>query len=390
MLILHFSLTPLAGSPIRICRALNMLEGVESRLVLLDSKGYIDRAHPVDLVWENDKEKVIELVKSSDVLHLHNYIDLKSTQFSPLSFLDLWKDRKPIVRQFHSNPELIARINKTDISEVNRCPIPKLVLAQYQERFFPTAKIIPNIVFPMDQDSDLGRPNDRIRICYAPTNFRSSRSKRWDTKGYPETLKILNKFMKRPSTNGLKVELDIIEQVTHEECLRRKAKCDIALDDMITGSYHMSTLESLMLGSLAITYTDDRVQKAIRTVSGRDDFPAVNVRLEDLEHVLLYLIDRPGLVREIGRHSREWMSQHWAPERMALKFVEVYREVIDDPHASFPARFSIESDCGRFLNQDVYDVLWESRHDRWPKESPKILKLLKSKAGSLARGIGIR
>ena len=390
MLILHFSLTPLAGSPIRICRALNMLESIESRLVLLDPKGYVDREHPIDLVWGCDNDEILDLLERADVIHLHNSLGLQSKQFSPINFERYWQEGKPMVRQFHSTPNLVARMAKEDVSSVLSCPIPKVVISQYPERFYENSRLVPNIVFDLEEFTALERDKNAIRIGYSPSNFRSSRSTRWDTKGYPETIKVLKSVIKKANSSGLNVELDIIEQVTHAECLRRKALCDISIDDLVTGSYHLSTLESLMLGSLAISFTDDRVQNAIREISGRDDFPAVNVRLEDLEHVLSYLIERPELVREIGSYSRQWMVRRWAPERMAQKFVGIYHEVISNPHASFPSRFSLRDDCGHFLNQGIYDILWESRHERWPKEIPKILKFLKSNVGSLVRRIGLR
>ncbi len=385
MLIVHFSLTPLVGAPIRLCEALGRLDGVEARFVVLDPKGYVDQSHPIDLVWEDDKALVSELVERADILHLHNYISLDSREFAPLDFSALWESGKPMVRHFHSTPDLVARMMRCNVSDVFRCPIPKLTIAQYPERFYPTARLVPNIVLPNQYGIERSVREGPIRIGYSPSSFRSGRISRWDTKGYPETISMLRRLERKAKARGISVEIDVIEQVSHRECLARKSECDIAIDDLVTGSYHMSTLESLELGSMVLTHMDDRVQKAVAEVCGRNDFPAVNVRLEDAEEVLLSTLDRPEMVREIGKYSAEWMAKYWSMDEMASRFLVIYRDVLANPRQQFSQRFDLQSAAGRFLNNEIHDVNWHARHERWPKEPPLLLK----KARNLLRKIGI-
>lgn len=385
MLIIHFSLTPLAGSPVRICKALNLIDGIESRLVLYDPKGAIDRAHPTDLIWGVDNEEIKALVERADMLHLHNYVNFRTEEFLPIDFKTLWDQGKPMVRQFHSTTELVARMTGQTPAEVLACPIPKLSIAQYPERFYPNAKLVPNIVFPDQYGIKPKRRVGPLRICYSPSNFRASRASRWDTKGYPETIKALNRFSNMAQRQGLEFEIDIIEQVSHEECLRRKADSDIAIDDLVTGSYHMSTLESLALGSLVLSFVDDRVQKAASIVSGRHDFPVVNVRLEDMEYVLLALLRSPDTVREVGYFSGEWMRKHWSPSEMAQRFIEIYKQVIDEPRMPFDNRFTLSTPAGSFLNQEIHDLCWSARHKRWPAEMSPVLKKIRQVVSGLVR-----
>ena len=391
MQILHFSNTPLAGSPIRICRALNSHEGIESRLVLLDAQGYNDRKHPVDLVWERDKSEIIKLANNADIIHLHNYIHLDTKEFSPINFRDYWENGKAMVRQFHSTDQLISRTSGETLSEIQTCPIQKLVISQYPERFYPTAKLVPNIVFDNSQnDTHKKLDNKNLRICYSPSNFRPSRSTRWDTKGYPETIKLLKRIKRRAKQQGTPVDIDIIENVPHAECLRRKALADIAIDDLVTGSYHMSTLESLIQGSAVLTFTDQRVLMAAGEVAGKADFPALNVRLEEAEQVILELIKQPELVRQIGEESRQWMLDHWAPEKMAGVFLQHYNDVIKEPRKPFPPRFLLETPASTYRNIELYNSIWRARHPFWPNEIPKPFIKVKSTIGRYARTIGVK
>jgi hypothetical protein len=385
MLVMHFSLTPLVGAPLRVSRALSLLDDIESRVVVLRPDIYDNLKFENDLTWESDKEEILALVEKADILHLHNYIDLHTNSFAPIDFKKLWLNGKPMVRQFHSTLELISRVSKASIEDIYNCPLPKLVIAQFQERFYPDAKVVPNVVF--GNYIPQGRSGKSLRISYAPSNFRSARDFRWDTKGYPETIKMLKRFKKKALSKGLKVEIDIIEQVSHDECLRRKALSDIAIDDLVTGSYHMSTLESLMAGSAVLSYLDERVVNAVATITGRTDFPVINTRLEEAEQMLLYLCSNPKLTRELGNHSGRWMHEYWAPDRMATIFENAYIQVIENPKIKFENRFSLSGPIDLFINQAMYDVRWKARHEIWPK-----FFFAKPKAfiGSLLRKVGLK
>ena len=390
MKILHFSKTPLAGSPIRICKALSLVDGVSARFVVLNEEGYGKHSFEHDLIWQRDKEKVLKLTEEADVLHLHNYINLATTEFSPINFSDYWQNGKAMVRQFHSTDQLISRMSGETPEEIQSCPIPKLVISQYPERFYPTAKLVPNIVFDNNQNNIYEKRDDKkIRICYSPSNFRPSRSTRWDTKGYPETIKLLKRIKKRAKQQGTPVDIDIIEQVSHAECLRRKALADIAIDDLVTGSYHMSTLESLIQGSTVLTFTDQRVLRAAEEVCGKTNFPALNVRLEEAEQVITDLIKQPELIRQIGKESRQWMLDHWSRQKMARVFLHHYKTVLDEPRIPFEPRFSLDTPASIYRNIELYDNLWKARQRYWPREMPNRIIRYKTAIGNSARKLGL-
>jgi hypothetical protein len=179
--ILHLSHTPLVGAPGRICRALNMHAGVESRWAVLDAEAgaYGKMTFDLDLRWDRDRDEILVLAERCEVLHLPNYLGLDSREFAPLDFRALWEHGKSMVRHFHSTPDLIARFTKQPEQSVLDCSIPKLVIAQYPERFFPNAKLVPNIVLPEASDAAAEMPApSTIRIGYARSRFNSARAPR--------------------------------------------------------------------------------------------------------------------------------------------------------------------------------------------------------------------
>lgn len=391
MRILHLSHTPLVGAPGRVCRALNLHSGIDARWAVLDSQAgnYAAMPFDLDLVWNRDRDEILELAKRADVIHLHNYLGLDSKEFAPIDFRSIWNEGRAILRQFHSVPELVAKYCKVQVSDVLDCPLPKLVIAQYPERYYPNSRLVPNIVFPVSAPEVSSDFNGAIRIGYAPSRFNSGRSSRWDTKGYPETVKLLKRFSRKASAKGASIEIDIIEQVPHSECLARKAKCHIVLDDLVTGSYHLNTLESLAQGAACITYMDRRTLQAISELTGRSDFPALGVGLENAREVLLDLASSPELVLNIGKESKAWMREHWDPKSMATHFLQAYERVLDVPGQPFPVRWKADL-AERWKSTRLHDLEWESRSQFWPVVAPKWLLDIRGLGGYTLRKLGIK
>lgn len=391
MRILHLSHTPLVGAPGRICRALNLHPGIDARWAVLDSQvgNYSSMAFDMDLDWNQNRDEVVAIAETADVIHLHNYLGLTSQDFAPLDFSAMRNQGRAIVRQFHSTPSFIARYLKTDVAEVLGCPLPKLVIAQFQERYYPSARLVPNIVFPDDHNTPTLELDERLRIGFAPSRFNSARSSRWDTKGYPETRRLLFRLARTMQSLGRKVEIDIIEQVSHAECLSRKAKCHIFLDDLVTGSYHLNTLESLAMGATTLTYLDSRTQSAVYDLTGRIDFPAINTGLENAHDVLVDLASNPVIALEVGRRSKAWMEMHWNPGNLALHFLNAYREVVSNPTGGFPPRFNNNA-VDTWLVERKHDLEWESRTRYWPKPMPDWAISIKSMGGAALRRAGLK
>lgn len=383
-------MTPLVGAPGEICRALAEHAGVDARWVVLAPGigAYGQMKFQLDWVWTSDKEEVLSFADNCDVFHLHNFLDLESTEFMPISFRKLWMEGRAVIRHLHSTPDLIQRTMSDGRRRLADCPLPQLVIAQYPERQFPRARLVPNIV-PMDSQGTSNQPPGRLRIGYAPSRFNSARSSRWDTKAYPETMKVLRRVQKTMAEKGRPIQIDVIEQVSHEVCLRRKAACQIIVDDLATGSYHLNTLESLAQGAVCLTYLDRRTQQAIADLTGRHDFPAISAGLEDATEVLVDLCMRPEVVAGLGRASRDWMMRHWHPGVMSSHFVSAYEALLADPRAPFPVRDG--GDCGQaWARTTLFDLQWRSRQRSWPTVAPPWVIDAKGSVGKVLRRWGLR
>lgn len=329
MRIVHFSIKPLAGAPINLVTLLRQYSNHEIYLVDLHRLEKFEQ----DLVFSEDEEKIMGLVQTANIIHLHNYLDLDSTEFAPINFQELHKNGIKIIKQFHSAPSVIAREMGKKCAEVTNPAIPSIVIAQFQERFYPNSRVVPNPISPLVKKlkPENGELNT-VDLFYSSTNGKPAFSKRkyesarWNTKARHEVINTIRKLEK-----GAGINSDIVKKVPFEIAIKRKWRARIVIDDCVTGSYHLSGLEALVMGKVAISYLDNRTTAVLREISGSETMPFVNAPLESLEMILESLLRDRNACDEIGRLGAKWIEKYWPPDKVASVYETLYEDLITDP-----------------------------------------------------------
>ena len=355
--ILHFSRTPLAGAPIRLVRALQKHTGYNAHLVDLKRWGMYDH----DIVLSENPELVMELAEDADIIHLHNYLDYNSTDFFPINFHELHNEGKIFVRQFHSHPQLVAREMKISVKDLLDSPIPPLVIAQFQERYYPKARVVPNII-PQNDPLYKPSPEDPSEsIFFSPSAKDSILTDRWNTKGAYETIKALNKVSKKTGC-----PLKIVSGKPLNQVLNGKRQAKIVVDELVTGSYHLSGLEGLSLGKPVFAYLDPRVDYVLREISGAKVSPFINIRLEDVFDVIVDLLHHPDTSYEIGKTSRKWIEQHWSDHELIKHYEDVYKKLLVDPTTiTRQESLALLNPATSYRSVNIPDQIYSSRFKKY-------------------------
>lgn len=354
MKVVHLSLTPLAGSPIRIVNALNRRSDCAARLIDFNPNVYGSRTFPEDLDWRTDRDEALSLLTEADLVVAHHFFDFRDNPFG-VDFTRAVRPSCRFARQFHSQLDFICRCMNLPRNVILDDPYPKLVIPHYAERTFLDARIVPNIV-PIDDEAYLpqNKENSRPVIFYSATFKESAWTWRGDTKGYPEVTRLLKRL------RG-KADLDIVYGVPFLECLRRKRCSDIVVEDIVTGSYHLTALEALSQGIPTLSYLDNRTQTTLRQLTGALTLPFVNVHYQEAEPVLRRLIEDSELRRQIGMLSRQWMEKYYTESLMIEHHVRAYRDILDGK--DFREYRSLAA-AQRWLEIDLYDDIWAGRRQR--------------------------
>lgn len=220
-------------------------------------------------------------------------------------------DKKQVI-QYHSEPEKV----------ILNYPGKKLVLGQYHCLLneYKDCQIVRNIIDLEDKIYDYKEIN-KIRIGYSPSITKAVNV--YYDKGYLETMPILERLKDK-----YKIEVDIITNVSLEECIERKSRCSIIIDECKTVSYHRSGLEGLALGKLTICSLSSQMCKVIKKISNSNYQPFENVLIDNLEVYLCSIIeDKPWIVNEIGYRNWEWMRKYWNHKDIVREFIKIYKEL---------------------------------------------------------------
>jgi hypothetical protein len=321
--IVHFSITPLAGGPYRLVSVFRrQASDCDVRLIDLRRWG----AYPQDVIFEESPEESLALVRDADVIHLHNYIDLRSKDFSPIDFEALRRSGKAILRQFRTAPATLEKKVGIPIREIISGDVPSIVIAQYPERYYPNAFVVPNAVPSQQPEYECSDAAIEQDVCYSPSGLSYAWTSRWDTKGGPETIDMLNQVQRETGSRHV-----VVSGRPLSEVLALKRVSRLVIDDLVTGSYHASGLEGLCLGKAVLCYLDQRTERVFQEVTGSATIPFLNTRLEDAGAVLMNLLPQTELTRSIGIAGRQWIDTYWSEAIIVERYRKVYLDLLEDP-----------------------------------------------------------
>ena len=329
--VLHVSVTPLAGSTIRMCRLLDSSDFFSAISVCRRHTYNDGRSFDYDIVYEPlnatnyDNELILDLVEQCDIVHFHN-----EAYHQRYGIFKKLHPNKPVCIQWHSGPDEISSKIDLTIQELSEWQsIPTFVVAQKQSLFYPNSIPVPNIVdIRLPEYKPVKKDNEIVHICYSPTSVSMLNARLCGDKGRKTIMKALKNIKKIYSD---KVQIHIIEGLPLNKCLDIRQKCHISIDDIKTGGYHIASLEALAQGSVAIANLSKKMKEFISQYTGSniDELPWFVASEENTLERLKELIENVELISEIGKKSREWMEKYWNYDFIIRKMKLAYIKVLD-------------------------------------------------------------
>jgi glycosyltransferase involved in cell wall biosynthesis len=318
MNILMIAINDPAGTAIAFTKAINRLTEHTCRLITKEIRYNFMFENDLHLPWfkNGDWDKLEFLLKDSDIFHFHMTAD-DNIKLGPFKVHEYVRG-KQIIHHHHGHPDFRSNPNKYRAKYMALKRRKLIVSTPDLLKFLPEARWVPNLVPLNDQlytQQDVPE-NGKVIIGQSPT--------RQDLKNTSDLSDVVNKLRRKITESEL--ELDVITNTSHKECLKRKRNCHIIFDHM-QGYFGVSSLESLSQGKPVIAGLDDWNCKHIKNFTGTDEIPWVIAgdNLE-LQRKLEMLIAEPQLKESIGAKSRKFMETCWTEEHILESLLSLYQK----------------------------------------------------------------
>jgi len=176
-------------------------------------------------------------------------------------------------------------------------------------RWVPEAEVVPVGVDLSKYDPTPVSGNSKVRIVHAPTK---------------RTVKGTDAVI--AACEQLPVELDLVENVRHDEALERYKQADIVVDQLKTGWYGVFAIEGMALGKPVVTYLHDEAVARTEQAFGVG-VPIVSATPETLVERLRPLVESADERRRLGEASRAYVERVHDAEQLADRLIEIYERL---------------------------------------------------------------
>lgn len=317
--VVHITENPIAGAPINLSNALNKYQSdkIRSRHIAQSDRNE-NRVFDSDIIVDQEKEGFLrDILEQADIIHLHNFYQNQHLFRKHPKLWDVVMKKKR-VWQAHTQRD-ISWMSMEDGLNDKRAK--HLVIGQYHPRMYPECEVVPNVIDIFEQAlmPDWSVKNEIPRVVYSPSRIRC---KGWDNKGYDETIPVLQRLV-----DDRRITAEIIFNVTHNECLSKRRRADISIDEIVTGSYHLVSLESLSAGLVTIAGLDTIQIATLEHLTGSRELPWVIAGPKTLEEKIRCLVSDPEYVMGARARSRAWMEKYWNPKVTTEKFIKIYESL---------------------------------------------------------------
>jgi glycosyltransferase involved in cell wall biosynthesis len=286
-------------------------KGVDARLVLFEPRRL--RPYEVDIVlnrprsfWRGQLVQLrafASLLPKTDIFHFYFGLTLvpKSVQFPILKAFG----KKSVFHFLGSD----IRGKSPDELAYGRRADAQIVGSYDAIRWVPEAEVVPVGLDLSRYDPTPVSRNGKVRIVHAPTK---------------RTVKGTEAVV--AACEQLPVELDLIENVRHNEAIERYRQADIVVDQLKVGWYGVFAIEGMALGKPVVTFLHEEAVERTERAFGVD-VPIVSATEETLVGRLRPLVESAEERRRLGEAGRAYVEQVHDAEKVADRLIEIYESL---------------------------------------------------------------
>jgi glycosyltransferase involved in cell wall biosynthesis len=283
-------------------------KGIDARLVVFNTQPAHPEADedlnlPPGPAWRRQAMQfraLAKLLPSTDVFHFYFGLTLVPKR---IQFPILKAARKKSVFHFVGSD---IRGKSPDELAYGRLADAQIVGSYDAARWIPGAEVVPPGIDLSAIEPVPPRADEPVRVAHAALSRRR--------KGTELVV---------AACEELGLELDVIENVRHDEVGARLARADIVVDQLNSGWYGLFAIEAMAYGKPVVGYIHD--EAATRTAAAFGvDLPIVRTTKETLAADLRPLLESAEERRARGAAGRSYVERVHDADKMADRLIDIY------------------------------------------------------------------
>lgn len=321
MKILHLSNTPLSRAPYNIASCQNQV-GHSAQVLLYKNQTPNGISMGGGTLWSSlTKKDLTARFEAADVIHLHNFGWDQMIFGAHPELREIAQTKKYLI-QYHSD-----RRAKESFENTLQDPAfegKRAVLAQYHADQYPEANHLVGNPLPLHEATFqmIARSVHSPVVSFAPSNTHIMRG--YDYKGADQVIPKL-KLLQYDRC----IIADIIQGVPYDECMARKKFAVIGIEELVSGSYHLSFLEYMALGCATIANISDSVKNTLAALLGCKAVADLELAYmpSSIKHLvpdILHLRRDYDYAEGLMGRGRDWIVRYWSVEFHVDVFNKVY------------------------------------------------------------------
>lgn len=281
---------------------------------------------------EESRKYAADIIDNYDVFHFHfgsslalDYSDLPMlVEAKKKVVMQYWgsevrklsraRQLNPWVKTKVTDENLIHQGLKTVSSHVQHCIVSDYELYEYVRDYFEQLHVIP-AALDLTQyelsDTDKGG-KERPLVVHAPTSP--------EYKGTPHLLQAIEVLKKE-----IDFDFQLVQGMSHEKAKSVYAEADVIVDQLLTGSYGLFSIEAMAMGKPVVTWISDFMKDKYPS-----ELPIISANPDTITATLRRLLEKRDSLQEIGRKGRRYVEKYHDHKDVAAKILNVYRQMIDD------------------------------------------------------------
>lgn len=116
----------------------------------------------------------------------------------------------------------------------------------------------------------------------------------------------------------------LIKNMKHNEALENIKKCDLYIDQLISGNYGMAAMEAMAFGKPVISYMKD----SVLINEFPNDCPIVNANPSNIESVIQTILSNKSILIETGVKSRNYILKYHEINNVIPILLDTYSNII--------------------------------------------------------------